>query len=265
MIEDQVLQPDGPLLVNVALGLYEENPRDAVATLDALRPPATAAEALLDLFDQVPDAPADVRDDLLTRALARAREVDEPARRVALTARVADRWFEAGEPEKARPLLDEARAAFKSLGLGRRARRPRRPRRRARAGRPPGGPGPAGAGEESGASRGALTDGRIRRSGILREPGSNRGAISRASPAGPRRTTRPAPSGSSPGSPSGPSRLERAGRSLRRDGRAATCRGRSPWPCGGCAGGRGPDGRGGGQEQGVGRPGRGEDAAGRGV
>ena len=120
MIEDQVLKPDGPLLANVALGLYEEDPRDAVATLDAIRPPATAAEALLDLVDRVPDAPADVRDDLLTRALARAREVDEPARRVALTARVADRRFEAGEPEKARPLLDEARAGFKEPGSGRR-------------------------------------------------------------------------------------------------------------------------------------------------
>ena len=118
MIENQVLKPDGPLLVHVALGLYDEHPRDAVATLDAVLPPAMAAEALLDLADRLPDAPADVRDDLLTRALARAREVDEPARRIALTARVADRRFQAGEPEKGRPLLDEARAGFKDLAPG---------------------------------------------------------------------------------------------------------------------------------------------------
>ena len=85
------------MLANVALGLFEDDPRDAAATLDALRPPATAAQALLDLFDQVPDAPADVRHDLLNRALARAREAGEPARRVALLAKVADRWFEVGE------------------------------------------------------------------------------------------------------------------------------------------------------------------------
>ena len=115
MIEDQVLNPDGPLLANVALGLFEGDPRDAVAALDALRPPAMAAEALLDLADRVPDAPAGVRDDLLARALARARDVDEPARRLALMARVADRRFEAGEPDKGQALVDLARAAFKSL------------------------------------------------------------------------------------------------------------------------------------------------------
>jgi hypothetical protein len=117
-IEDQVIQPDGPMLANVALGLFEDNSREAAATLDALRPPATAAQALLDLFDQVPDAPADVRHDLLNRALTRAREAGEPTRRVALTAKIADRWFEAGEPEKGRPLVDEARAAFKELSSG---------------------------------------------------------------------------------------------------------------------------------------------------
>ena len=118
MIEDQVLKPDGPLIANVALGLYEGDPRVAIATLDAIRPPAMAAESLLDLADRVPDIPADVLDDLLTLALARAREVEAPARRVALTARVADRHFGAGEPEKARPLVDEARAVFKNLAPG---------------------------------------------------------------------------------------------------------------------------------------------------
>jgi hypothetical protein len=118
MIEDQVLNPDGALLANVALGLYEADPRDAVETLDAVHPPATAAEVLLELADRLPDAPAGVRGDLLTRALARAREVDEPARRVALTARVADRWFEAGEHQKAQSLVDEARTAFKSVDSG---------------------------------------------------------------------------------------------------------------------------------------------------
>ena len=116
MIEDQVLKPDRWLLANVALGLFDANPRNAVAALDALRPPATSAEALLELADRVPDAPAGIRDDLLTRALARAREVVEPAQRVALTARVADRWFEAGEGEKARALLDlEARGGREAV------------------------------------------------------------------------------------------------------------------------------------------------------
>jgi protocatechuate 3,4-dioxygenase beta subunit len=113
MIEDQVLKPSGPLLEDVALGLYEGDPRAAVATLAAIRPPAMAAEALLGFLDRVPDMPAGVRNDLLTRALALARGVTEPARRVALTARVADRRFAAGEPEKARPVLEEARAVLK--------------------------------------------------------------------------------------------------------------------------------------------------------
>ena len=171
MIEDQVLKPAGPLLADVALGLFEGDPQAAVATLGAIRPASMAAEAMLDLADRVPDAPADVRDDLLTRALGLARGVTEPAKRAALTARVADRRFAAGEAEKARPLLAEARAALKGesrpggrrrgSGDGRRspsgfrgrglrllARRAGRPGQRARQGRPAGGPRHAGAGQE---------------------------------------------------------------------------------------------------------------------
>ena len=118
MIEDQILEPDGPVIANVALGLYEHDPRDAVATLDAIRPRAVAAESLLDLFDRVPDAPADIRDDILKLALARARDGDELARRVALMARVADRRFALGESAQARPLVNEARTAFKTLAAG---------------------------------------------------------------------------------------------------------------------------------------------------
>ena len=112
MIEDQVWKPTGPLLENVAVGLFEGDPRAAVATLAAIRPPETAAEALLGLLDRVPKMPADLRDDLLTRVLALARGIPGPARRAALTARVVDRRFAAGEPEKARLLLAEARAAL---------------------------------------------------------------------------------------------------------------------------------------------------------
>jgi hypothetical protein len=118
MIENQVLRPDGPLLLNVALALYEQSPREAVATLDSLRPSLSAVDALLELFDKIPDAPAELRRDLLTHALHRAREVEVPERRVAALARVADRWFALGDAEKARPLLDEAVASFKSLRSG---------------------------------------------------------------------------------------------------------------------------------------------------
>jgi hypothetical protein len=117
-IEDQVIHPDGPMRLSVALGLFEDNPRQAAGALDAIRPPSTAALALLDLFDQVPGAPADIRHDLLNRALTRAREAGEPARRVELTARIADRWFEAGESEKGRALVDEAREAFQGNSSG---------------------------------------------------------------------------------------------------------------------------------------------------
>jgi hypothetical protein len=118
MIENQVLVPDEPTIADLALGLYAEDPREAIASLDAIRPPATAAGALLGFADRIPDTPADLRDDLLTRALARAREVAGPKLRVAMMARVADRRFEAGEAVKARLLLDEARAAFRSLDPG---------------------------------------------------------------------------------------------------------------------------------------------------
>ena len=198
MIEDQVLNPDRPMLGAVALGLYEGDPLGAVAALDALRPPAAAAEALLDLAESVPEAPADVRDDLLTRALARAREVGEPSRRVALLARVADRRFEARQPEKARAVVDDARDV-QGPGSGRLARRPRRPGRCDRAGRLAGGPRPAGAGDERGESRGPRSPGRGQR------PGRRRADLRPAHPAD--------------------HQAQRAGRSLRRDRPARSAEG----------------------------------------
>ncbi len=118
MIEDQILAADQTIIVDLALGLHADDPRAAVAALDAIRPPELAVEGLLGLAERAPDAPADLRDDMLTRALARAREVDEPALRVGLMARAADLRFESGQPEKARRELDEARAAFRNLDSG---------------------------------------------------------------------------------------------------------------------------------------------------
>ena len=82
--------------------------------------------------------------------------------------------------------------------------------------------------------------------------------------AGPRRTTRPAPSRIFARLTQRPAKLNVLADLCAGMARARSAEGARPGHAR-CAGRRGPDGRGGGQEQGVGRPGRGEEAPGRGV
>ena len=172
MIENQVLKPDGPLLVHVALGLYDEHPRDAVATLDA-RPPAGdggrgAAR---------PRRPPPRRPGRPPRRPADPRPGPRPRGRRAGT---ADRADGAGR----RPPVPGGRAGegpaparrgpcgVQGPGPGRRARSPRRPGRALAWVDLPAAltlPEP-GMNQEHLAE---LADGRIRRIGIRQEPGSN--------------------------------------------------------------------------------------------
>jgi hypothetical protein len=115
MVENQILKADERLIEHLALGLYADNPNDAIAALDALDPAEQAVDALLDLFDKFPDASTELRRTLLAHALTRTRDMGHSVQQVGALARIADRWFVAGDPAQARPLLEAARADFRSL------------------------------------------------------------------------------------------------------------------------------------------------------
>lgn len=111
-IEDQVFPAGASVVGSIALGLYGEDPRSALAALAEIRPAHTACEALIAFFDAVPDMPAGLRRKLLDRALSSAREADSREQRASLLAKVADRWFVAASVGKARSVLDEARGVY---------------------------------------------------------------------------------------------------------------------------------------------------------
>ncbi len=111
MIENQVLQADPGLLTSLALGRSEGDFRKGLEVVDAIGEPNQATLAAQGLFDRVgATLPAGSRRELLDLADRRAREIDEPGQAASQLARVADRWLDLGEGDRADRLLREARA-----------------------------------------------------------------------------------------------------------------------------------------------------------
>src|SRR5262249_23249245 len=97
MLENRVLtQPAVEVLDQGALGQLEGDPNEAIATIEADRDPAARAEGFLALADATTDAQGNRRIELIDRALAEARRVEEKESRLLLLRQVADRWLELG-------------------------------------------------------------------------------------------------------------------------------------------------------------------------
>ncbi len=116
MIENQVISADDGVLPALALGLFDENPNEALAILDGMKPALSAARGLVGLFDQVPNAPREFRRTLLDHAEARAREDQGPPEQRAITlCAIADRWFDFGAPDRGAPLVHDTQAIIAKL------------------------------------------------------------------------------------------------------------------------------------------------------
>jgi len=113
MIEDRVVGAD--FLQQVALAQYEDDPREAFATIEADLDPGSRARGFLALADALPDAERGRLPDLLDRALAEARRAADAVGKVAALGRIADRWLTLGEPDRAAPILREGQAAYDAL------------------------------------------------------------------------------------------------------------------------------------------------------
>ncbi len=103
------------MLDQVALGQLEDDPSEAIATIEADRDPAARAEGFLALADATTDAQGRRRHELIDRALAEVRRVDEKESRLRLLRQVADRWLELGLVDRATPVLRQGRAIIASL------------------------------------------------------------------------------------------------------------------------------------------------------
>ncbi len=111
MVEDQVIAADADLLAAIALGRSEEDPRKVLELFDSIDAPYLIAEAGLALSSRIgPKGPAEVRRGLLERAERAGRQVVEAGHSAGLLARIADRWFDLGDPDRGAKLAREAQA-----------------------------------------------------------------------------------------------------------------------------------------------------------
>ena len=117
LIQDQVVRADASL-AEVALGLMEDEPREALDLIESDRNDAGASTAYLAVFDAVPASDSGLRREVLSRAERRARAIhssNSPGlmdQRALFLAKVADRWLDVGDRDRAASVLREARAAF---------------------------------------------------------------------------------------------------------------------------------------------------------
>jgi protocatechuate 3,4-dioxygenase beta subunit/tetratricopeptide (TPR) repeat protein len=115
LIQNQVLRADSSLAY-VALGLIEDEPREALDLIESDRNDSGAASAYIQAFDALPSSQAGLRRGLLDRAERRARAAhssNAPGiadQRAGTLARIADRWLDLGDRDRAIALLREARA-----------------------------------------------------------------------------------------------------------------------------------------------------------
>lgn len=104
MIENRVLPDSRPALTQAILGIFEDNPAEALALVDDTGP---SAEGFLELADLVPAADRGRRDELLDRAVAEARRGGDPGSKLRSLRAIARRWLRAGDIGRATPLLRE--------------------------------------------------------------------------------------------------------------------------------------------------------------
>ena len=112
MIQDQVIRADQEL-GNVALGLIEDQPGEALDLIDSDRDDAGASAAFLKVFDELGPSRASLRRRVLERAERRARAAGpatSPGFGEPPLVGVADGWLDLGDRDRAAGLVREARA-----------------------------------------------------------------------------------------------------------------------------------------------------------
>ena len=119
LIQNQVVSADKEL-ANVALGLIEDEPREALELIESDRNDAVASANYLAVFDALARSRGDLRRDVLERAERRARKsaisdphgrFDEPSE---VLTQIADRWLGLGDRARATSAFREARTAVEA-------------------------------------------------------------------------------------------------------------------------------------------------------
>ena len=115
MVENRVVPPSSGLLDQIALAKSESDSTAAVTTIEADHDPFARASGFLAIAGAMPEAERPRQVELIDRALAEARRVEDPEARLNLLGRIADRWLEWGDVGRATPILREGQAIVASM------------------------------------------------------------------------------------------------------------------------------------------------------
>ncbi len=105
----------GAITAQAAWVLARSDPAEAETLAAAIDEPGGQARALVAVFDALPDRDRQHRLAVLERATLQAKAATAPAGRVVQLAAVAERWYELGEREKAKTLMNDALRLAKTL------------------------------------------------------------------------------------------------------------------------------------------------------
>ncbi len=95
------------LLVEIVHVLAERDPEEAAAVAESIADSATRSSALAQLTERIPESQRERKLALLDRAVQQARITTDQGDRLDLMGKVAERWFELGEIDKAKALFAE--------------------------------------------------------------------------------------------------------------------------------------------------------------
>jgi Carboxypeptidase regulatory-like domain len=99
----------------VAAGLAGESPDEAVSVAVTIQDPGARSWCLTDVFDKLPASARARKVELLAQAQLQASGIKQLAEKLRLLGRIADRWLDLGETERAMALLREGRALAKQV------------------------------------------------------------------------------------------------------------------------------------------------------
>jgi hypothetical protein len=99
----------------VAVALARASPDEAVSIAESIQDAGPRLWCLSELVDKLPAAARDRKADLLARVQLQVNSVKQPGERIRIIARVAERWLDLGELDRATALFDMGRPLAKDV------------------------------------------------------------------------------------------------------------------------------------------------------
>ncbi len=99
----------------VAVAFATQSPDEAVTIAESIQEPGSRSWCLIDLVDKLPASARKRKVELLAQAALQASGIKQPGQRVNLLGRLADRWLDLGEKDRAASTLAEGRALAKEV------------------------------------------------------------------------------------------------------------------------------------------------------